>query len=227
MQVHGDTIEIFKALSTAQREFEAPTKDKKGHNYLYADLADAIEATRKPLAENGLAVVQEATTELHERGIVVVVATYVTHVSGAYIEFGPLMMVTAKTDPQSVGTAITYARRYAYLAALGVAADDDDGAAASQPVARAAQATPQRRNAKQAAQVPSSLGDVEPDAGDVDAVDGTLGDLRDEFYSVGQEKYGDEWDDKRHAFCAAMKVPSSNELSASQLRKLIDGMRNK
>ena len=131
MQVHGDAVAIFKAFSDAQRGFEAPKKNKKGHNYLYADMADVIESTRWSLSENNLFVMQQATTELHSLGIVVMVETYILHESGSYIEFEPLMMVTAKTDPQSVGTAITYARRYAYLAALGVAADDDDGAAAS------------------------------------------------------------------------------------------------
>ena len=120
--------------------------------------------------------------------------------------------------------AITTGHKYFLAKLLNVGAGNEDG---EHETPESVPAAPPRRHAKQAAQVPSSLGDVEPDAGDVDAVDGTLGDLRDEFYSVGQEKYGDEWDDKRHAFCAAMKVPSSNELSAKQLRKLIDGMRKK
>ncbi len=57
--------------------------------------------------------------------------TTLRHVSGNTIE-GMLPLEPAKPrDPQSMGSAITYARRYAYMAILGIAAEDDDGNAAS------------------------------------------------------------------------------------------------
>jgi hypothetical protein len=51
-----------------------------------------------------------------------------------------------KADPQGMGSAVTYARRYAYMAIIGMAAEDDDGNAASQPVNRQAPAVSRPHN---------------------------------------------------------------------------------
>jgi hypothetical protein len=50
---------------------------------------------------------------------------------------------------------------------------------------------------------------------------------RKEFHAIGTEAYGPDWDDKRKAFCAALGVESSNDLTMAQAQKLIDGMRKK
>ena len=223
MIVHGDAALIFEAFTKAQAEFEPPKKTKKaaafkGGGYTYADMAEVLDATRPALAKHGLAVLQPPSMD----GSTVTVETFLIHVSGAYLQFAPFTMPIGKIDPQGIGTAVTYCRRYAYAAALGVAAEDDDASETT-----AAMRQPERRlqNAKQVGgNVPASLGDVEPDAGDIDAVDGTL---RDEFQSLGISVYGEGWGEKQQLFAEAMKVPSSNELSQSQLRKLIQGMRSK
>jgi hypothetical protein len=98
----------------------------------YADLQSVVEATRPSLAENGLSVVQ--ITEGN------VLWTMLLHTSGEWIkgsiELKPMRQVkdtgwVESNDPQSYGSCITYARRYAMAAITGCATEDDDGNAAS------------------------------------------------------------------------------------------------
>jgi len=121
--------DIAAALAKAQGAMRPAIKDSENPHYRakYADLAANVEAARKPLADNGLAVLQEAT--LTDRGVSV--ATLLTHSSGQWIRFDPLTVPCAKSDAHGVGSATSYARRYALGAALGLVADDDDGNAAA------------------------------------------------------------------------------------------------
>lgn len=122
--------ELATALSKAQGQFDHAKKDVENGFFKskYADLASVIDAAKKPLADNGLSVVQ--VVDMTESGDVVL-ETILMHVSGEYIS-GKYPIRPAKQDPQAVGSAITYARRYAFSAMTGIAADDDDGNAASQ-----------------------------------------------------------------------------------------------
>lgn len=88
----------------------------------YADLPSVWQAIREPLHENGLCVVQNATTE--EKGVAV--TTTIFHKSGQWIEFGPLTIPLAKMDAHACGSAISYAKRYGLAAALGIVAEEDD-----------------------------------------------------------------------------------------------------
>ncbi len=121
---------LAKALSIAQGQFEHAKKDSANPFFksTYANLASVIDAAKKPLADNGLAVIQ--TTEIIDAEIVL--ETTLAHVSGEWIN-GNYPIRPIKNDPQSVGSAITYARRYAFSAITGIAADDDDGNAGSAP----------------------------------------------------------------------------------------------
>jgi hypothetical protein len=121
--------EISKAMANAQGEMEPALKSSKNPFYKsnYADLAAIMESIKVPLKKNDLSVWQDVIT--NEKGISV--CTMVSHSSGQWIEFGPLEIALAKRDAQSVGSAITYAKRYALSAAVGVVSDnDDDGEAA-------------------------------------------------------------------------------------------------
>lgn len=128
--------ELAAALAKAQARIVAAPKDKtakveKGgaalYSYKYATLAGVWEACRGPLAENGLAVVQTVTTD----GAAALVTTLLAHSSGQWIE-ETLTMTAADASPQRIGSAITYGRRYALGAIVGVVTDDDDdGKAAS------------------------------------------------------------------------------------------------
>lgn len=110
------------------------TKDGRpfDYSYSYADLADVIEAAKKPLADNGLSVAQDVQTQSGA----VSVTTRIYHSAGHFEEFGPLSLGSGGSA-QDAGGAITYARRYALCAALNIAADEDtDGAHAEAPKTR-------------------------------------------------------------------------------------------
>lgn len=121
--------ELALALSKAQGEFDHAKKDTSNPFFKskYADLASVIDAAKKPLSDNGLAVVQ--LVDCNQDGEMILETTLM-HLSGEWIS-GCYPIRPVKSDPQSVGSATTYARRYAYSAITGIAADDDDGNAAS------------------------------------------------------------------------------------------------
>lgn len=123
---------LAKALAKAQASVTNATKDATNPHFKnrYATLASVRAAITGPLSESGLAVVQ--TTEPHgDAGVCVV--TMLVHESGQWVR-GRLFLPVAKKDPQSFGAAISYGRRFALGAIVGIATeDDDDGAQASTP----------------------------------------------------------------------------------------------
>ncbi len=93
----------------------------------YASLEDILPAIQPSLQEAGLTFTQIPTGENELRTIIIHVE------SGESIE-GTYKMTPAKNDPQGQGAAITYMRRYALVAMLGLNTDeDDDGNKASTP----------------------------------------------------------------------------------------------
>lgn len=126
--MQSETIgKLAEALAKAQGAIKGATKDTKNDFFRskYADLSSVWDACRSQLAANGLSVIQ---TMDDSQGVTVV--TTLAHSSGEWIR-GRLTMKPVKDDPQGVGSAITYARRYALAAMVGVAPEDDDGNAAS------------------------------------------------------------------------------------------------
>ena len=123
--------ELATALAKAQGELDHAKKDTNNPFFKskYADLASVIDAAKKPLADNGLSVCQ--VCNIAESGEVVL-ETMLLHSSGEWIS-GTYPIRPLKTDPQSYGSCLTYARRYCFSAITGIAADDDDGNSASQP----------------------------------------------------------------------------------------------
>jgi len=118
---------IAAALSKAQEIMEGAAKDSANPFFKsrYADLASVWEACRRPLALNGLCMVQAPSAD----GPRVTIETLLAHSSGQW--FRSALTVTAKDDsPQSVGSAVSYLRRYALQSIVGVAPADDDGEAA-------------------------------------------------------------------------------------------------
>lgn len=98
-------------------------KDKKGNPIPdYADLAQCHKAAAKALAEQGLVVIQTVTNNTDGD---LVLCTQLLHSSGQYIESN-IPIKASQQNPQQVASAITYARRTAYCAIVGMAADDDD-----------------------------------------------------------------------------------------------------
>ncbi len=130
--------ELFAALSLVQGELRPAVKDATGQigqqKTKYADLASCWDACRAALTKHGLSVIQIPAAE----GPKVTVTTILAHKSGQYIS-GELTMTASAGTPQPIGSAITYARRYALCSMVGIAPEDDDGSSASQvqqPAAR-------------------------------------------------------------------------------------------
>lgn len=141
-------INLSKALVETQKELKQPLKDAKNPFFKseYVPLENVAEAITESATKHGLAFSQYATTT--ETGNVSV-GTIVFHESGEFIEFPPLILKPENTKPQSIGSAITYAKRYSLSAVFGITSDkDDDGNKANgngEP-----QKQPQKRNQKQA-----------------------------------------------------------------------------
>lgn len=151
MEQSASIAALAAALSAAQGEFppikrnkEAtiPTRGGGSYKYAYADLNDMIEQLRPVLAKNGLSVnggpADVSIQDWHtDEGIVPVlmvrVETQLSHSSGEWQRI--ISTIACRSlDAQSMGSAITYARRYGYGAITGIAPDtDDDGGAATRP----------------------------------------------------------------------------------------------
>ena len=128
---------ISAALLVAQREVGNASKDAKNPHFKnsYTRLGSVIDAVKGPLNKHGIVVLQSlSSTDCHG----LYLTTRLLHSSGQFIEdtaFSP----TPKADPQGVGSATTYLRRYALAAFLCITQEDDDGEAArpANPVVKA------------------------------------------------------------------------------------------
>lgn len=132
---------VYAALLAAQREMGPIRKDHtatlesksgKGFQYKYADLGEVIEVITDTLIKHGLVFTQPL-------GIIdgqSVLYTRIIHAESddeRIIESVTPLICKDPSDPQKVGGAITYFRRYSLLSLLGLAPEDDDGQKASTP----------------------------------------------------------------------------------------------
>lgn len=127
---------LAAALSKAQGEYGVAMKDTSNPFFKskYADLSSIINATRKALSDNGIAVVQPVQSDTDKK---LVIITTLLACGEEWMETD-LHVPTAKWDAQTLGSASTYGRRYALQGILTVAGEDDDGNQATE--ASAAQA---------------------------------------------------------------------------------------
>jgi hypothetical protein len=136
MRMSADISAIAAAFCEAQAKFQAAAKASENEAYKrgnrvsrYADLAAVIEAALPALNEAGIGVLQPARLS----GTDVIVITRLQHKSGQFFETELTMPSPGRQGftAQAVGSAITYARRYSLQALICLAAEDDDGNAAS------------------------------------------------------------------------------------------------
>lgn len=127
------TATLAAALVEAQKQMPGVEKTATAVYGKYATLDSLIEKTRPVLNDNGLAIVQfPAVSELGQP----VLRTVILHAESSEQLTADTPLFLQKQDMQGLGSAITYARRYAWAAALGIATDtDDDGQHASQKTA--------------------------------------------------------------------------------------------
>lgn len=134
--------DLAKALSAAQAEYNALTKNKTAdmekYTYDYADLAAVLDGCRPQLNAKGIAVVQ-APYVGDDGGIGI--STCLMHSSGQWIS-GKISHSMALKKWQDLGAALTFMRRYALSAMAGVASEEDTDGADLKPA-------PQRRKAQE------------------------------------------------------------------------------
>lgn len=112
---------LAKALATFQGKVPAIKKDAQNPFFKskYASLGNIIDKIKAPLAECGLSYCQLPDGDES-------LTTILMHAeTGEYLQ-ATYQLHAAKKDPQGIGSAITYARRYALSALLGLNTDDDD-----------------------------------------------------------------------------------------------------
>ena len=120
--------EIATALAKAQAAMDNASKDRTNPAFKskYADMASVRDAVNGPLSSHGIAYVQAPATTADG----VTVETRLIHSSGQWL--ASVVGAAPKAyDPQSIGSAITYLRRYSLMAMVGIAPEDDDGNASS------------------------------------------------------------------------------------------------
>lgn len=133
---------LFAALVAAQAEMRNPPKDSTNPHFKskFADLATVLDTVKPTLAKHRLGVVQLPT---EVEGVGPALSTMLIHESGEFVR-STIGLRPGKQDPQGIGAALTYARRYGLQAVLGITADDDDdGNHASRPAPQRQQAQTQ------------------------------------------------------------------------------------
>lgn len=153
MEMSATISQLADALSKAQATITGAKKDSDNAFYKskYADLESVWDACRDALTNHGLSVVQTPRTSFSQtaeietytsrtgepRSRVKVLTTIemtsvLLHTSGEWIS-GTLSSMLPNADPQSIGSACTYLRRYGLSALVGIASTDDDGNDANHP----------------------------------------------------------------------------------------------
>jgi len=136
MQRASETIgKIAGALAKAQAKLENPEKSltatipsifprEESRTFRYASLASGLEIVRKCLSRHEIATVQ-ATSIDRDSGLIKLTTTLV-HGSGEWMSSDwPVCPVSETAAPHRMGAALTYARRYALFALVGIAGEDD------------------------------------------------------------------------------------------------------
>src|SRR5215470_5514335 len=126
---------LVSALAKAQAQLINPEKSltatiRSGRpgegerSFRYAPLASGLDIVRKRLGQHEIATVQ--TTAIDKETGVVNLSTVLAHASGEWIASDwPVCAVAETANPQRMGAALTYARRYALFTLVGIAGDDD------------------------------------------------------------------------------------------------------
>jgi hypothetical protein len=128
---------LYSALLAAQRAMGPLTKNAQNPHLKnkYADLSAVLTTIEQPLWENGLVMVQrfDGVDGPDGHSIPVLITELVHAESGQSVKSTALLLCKEPNDPQKMGSAITYYRRYSLMSLLGLTAEDDDGNSAARP----------------------------------------------------------------------------------------------
>lgn len=122
---------LATALAQFQGEIKNPSNnsDNPFFKSKYASLDTVLNTVRPILSKYGLSIIQAPSGD----GEHIIVATTLLHSSGEWMEFPNLVLKADKATAQGAGSAITYARRYALSAILGISSEDDDDGNNAEP----------------------------------------------------------------------------------------------
>ena len=129
MKTSTSIAALAAALAKAQGALHGAKKDSKNpaFNSTYADLESIVDALKAVFPALGLSYSQFPVTSAEGVGV----ETIILHESGEFLQSDPWYLPVQKANAHGVGSALTYARRYALAAACGIKASDDDGNAAA------------------------------------------------------------------------------------------------
>jgi hypothetical protein len=132
------TTKLIKSLIAARKKINDPFKNRDADTgkfkYGFADLDEVLQCVTGPCLENGIFISQRVKADTIQATVV----TVLMHESGETLSSDGISISTTKADPQGVGIAVSYARRYDLLSFFGLAQTDEDGKnrfAATQPQA--------------------------------------------------------------------------------------------
>jgi hypothetical protein len=126
---------LAAALAKAQAELINPEKSltatirtgrmgEREHSFRYAPLSSGLDIVRKTLGQHEIATLQ--TTAIDQTAGMVNLTTTLAHASGEWIASDwPVCPIAETANPQRMGAALTYARRYALFTLVGIAGEDD------------------------------------------------------------------------------------------------------
>ena len=119
--------DLAKTLLCVQRTVQPATKDAENPftKSWYASLNSVMDACRNALIENGIWLCQYPVPVEQPNSLGLV--TKLTHVESGQWQSSLAVVPLPKADPQGMGSAMTYARRYALISMLGMVTEDDDG----------------------------------------------------------------------------------------------------
>lgn len=135
--VTTDNKPLLERIEAARKNFGEIVKASTNpfHNSRYADLNAYLHAIVEPLAKEGVSVIQPLEIKLFEGiGLVVVVTTRLTCPTGEMLDSS--LPIPQQIDPQKMGAAVTYYRRYTLASLLALGAEDDDAESAKPVTAR-------------------------------------------------------------------------------------------
>jgi len=224
---------LAAALIKAQLDMDPLHKDAKNPhlNSKYATLAGVQEVALPALGKYEIAVLQSVSTDWNESGALVRVGCTLIHAPSGESVVNEIALRPTKSDPQGIGSAITYGRRYLLMAMAGLAPEDDDGNEASGKQAKQPQAQPQRPNASptpshrqpEATATPASNGN-----------DNAKSKAFKAFQAEGTNLFNGSWNDARHwlieRYTKKMTPDhvrtSANELTDAELVELTSSIKS-
>ena len=217
-----EVAKLAEALSKAQGEIGGAVKDSVNPFFksTYANLTSVIEAVKPSLAKYGLSITQ--TTSFFSDGKTLLLVTTLLHSSGQWVS-GIYPINPVKNDPQSLGSAISYAKRYALQAILCVPTEDDDGEAASgRGEDKGVKDKPKPEVKKPETKKPESKPEVKPSVpsqADWEQKPATMKQIKFMFTLAGEVGFKDE--DIKKLILADYKKTSSKDLTGGEISTVI------